>query len=357
MQKNIKISEDNRGFSLLELIVTVVILAIVTAPFLSSFVTASNTNVKSKRIQEANELSQYVIEQCKAMSLVKIENQYGTATDWDKDEDYKIGTDNNYNKLATKYEWTIDSANLPEGYSDKYTADVLIQPVKTIINSNEAIPEIDNLNKKSCAVLKKKINGYDNAYSASATCLKDLVVEFTYDDTNPSITKKYKITYTLKYIDGGSEVGTYSETFSYEYLPSLYILYAPINNNDRIRIVNNIPETAYPSGEKVNVYLMEQNCGIGDIEPSDVTFEEVITGTGTLESLMYDGSASNKLDRTVIYTNIKSSVGTPVFYDKDDTVNDTVKTLKIDTLYDIEVVIKYDGKEVSSFKTTKVDLK
>ena len=50
MQYNGKISEDNRGFSLLELIVTVVILALVTAPFLSSFVTASDTNVKAKRI-------------------------------------------------------------------------------------------------------------------------------------------------------------------------------------------------------------------------------------------------------------------------------------------------------------------
>ena len=44
MKFNKKLNGDNRGFTLIELIVTVVILALVTAPFLSSFVSAGKTN-------------------------------------------------------------------------------------------------------------------------------------------------------------------------------------------------------------------------------------------------------------------------------------------------------------------------
>ena len=60
MFANEKENSNDKGFTLIEVIITVIILALVTAPFLSSFVSASKTNMKSKRVQEANELSQSV---------------------------------------------------------------------------------------------------------------------------------------------------------------------------------------------------------------------------------------------------------------------------------------------------------
>lgn len=358
MQKNIKISEDNRGFSLLELIVTVVILAIVTAPFLSSFVTASNTNVKSKRIQEANELSQYVIEQCKAMSLDKIENEYGTATSWNKDTAQSIDdADSSYDKSTIKYKWTIDGANLPTGYSDNYTADVEIKPIKAIINSNEAIPVVDDVNKKSCTVLKDKINKCNlmPAYSGSK---KHLTVTLS-KDTDPAVVKKYKVNYKVRYTDlsGATELVSYEETFAYEYIPDVYLLYATMNSQDTIAIVNDIPEADFISaGKQVNVYIMEQDWSSShQMSVENVKFKED-SGEIGLNLLMY-GDDSIKLKNTVIYTNITySSSGSTIIKDKDDTVNNTLKNVKIDTLYDISVKINYAGKEVSTIKATKVKM-
>lgn len=359
MQKNIKISEDNRGFSLLELIVTVVILAIVTAPFLSSFVTASNTNVKSKRIQEANELSQYVIEQCKAMSLDKIESEYGVLSSWNKDGTGAIdGTEKNYNKLTTKYEWTIDNTKLPAGYSDKYTADVVVKPVKAIINSNEAMPVIDNVNKKNCTVLKDKINKC-NLMSAYAGTVKHLVVTISYDST---VAKKYKVNYEVKYTDlsGLIEYTKYSETFSYEKVPDIYLLYATMSSKDTITVINEIPQIEIVGeGKSVNVYLMEQDCGSShNLSVENISFQEdVVASKIGLNELMY-GDDSIKLDKTIIYTNVTySSAALTDIKDKDDTVNNTIKSVKIDTLYDIDVRINYSGKEVSTFKATKIKMK
>ncbi|MBQ3545042.1 MAG: type II secretion system protein [Lachnospiraceae bacterium] len=345
-----KINKDNRGFSLLELIVTVVILAIVTAPFLSSFVTASNTNVKSKRIQEANELSQYVIEQCKAMSLDKIENEYSAT----KDANYKIDSGSSvYDKVSTKYTWTIDNTELPSGYSDNYSADVEIVPIKAIINSNEAIPEIDDVNKKGCTVLKEKINKFDASYSSLVGGSKKLAIEISYDSTI-GVTKPYSVKYQLDYMDFGNVVqGTHTETFSYTNIPSVYLLYAPMSVNDRIEVVNNIPNDKFSSGEKVNVYIMKQKCFIGDLDINKISFSE-LSSSYTLNSLIY-GSDSAKLNNTIIYTNIKDTTG--LYNDKGDTVNDTIKTIKIDTLYDIDVTIKYSGKEVSKFRATKIEMK
>ena len=76
-----KMNENNEGFTLLEVLLTVVILALVTAPFLSSFVTASKANLKSKRIQEANELGEYIIEQFKATSVDQLVTTYKLTAD------------------------------------------------------------------------------------------------------------------------------------------------------------------------------------------------------------------------------------------------------------------------------------
>lgn len=58
--------KNNKGFSLLELLVAVAVLAIIVIPLLHSFVTAAKTNAKAKKIMEATTAGQNVIEEVKS---------------------------------------------------------------------------------------------------------------------------------------------------------------------------------------------------------------------------------------------------------------------------------------------------
>lgn len=64
--------KDNRGLSLVELIIAIVILAIVSIPFLRSFVTSANTNQKAKRIMRATSVAENVMEAMKPLTLEEI---------------------------------------------------------------------------------------------------------------------------------------------------------------------------------------------------------------------------------------------------------------------------------------------
>ena len=60
---------DDRGFTLVELIVAIVILAIVFVPLLSAFVTGARTQAKSSQKNAATLAAQNIIEQIQADSI------------------------------------------------------------------------------------------------------------------------------------------------------------------------------------------------------------------------------------------------------------------------------------------------
>ncbi|SHO53937.1 type IV pilus modification PilV family protein [Anaerocolumna xylanovorans] len=68
--------ENNNGFSLVELLVSIVILAIITVPLLSYFVSSSAYNTKAKTSQDAVALSQSIIENCKDKSIEDIARSF-----------------------------------------------------------------------------------------------------------------------------------------------------------------------------------------------------------------------------------------------------------------------------------------
>ena len=47
-----KLKNDDRGVTLVEIIVSIAILAIIVLPFLNAFVTATKTNVKAKNHED-----------------------------------------------------------------------------------------------------------------------------------------------------------------------------------------------------------------------------------------------------------------------------------------------------------------
>lgn len=349
-----KIEKNNKGFTLVELIITVVILALVTAPFLSSFISASKTNVESKRIQEANELSQYVIEQFKASSVEKLISTYKLA----EDTSYKIDG-NEY--TSSKYTGSVSSGaadgTLPTGFSKNYSAVLELTPAKSVVNSDNAIPVIDSLDKSSCAVFAQNISMFDSLYGVSAVT-REVLVSIDYD----TIKSIYKVTLTLthKKIDG-SILGTESIPWEYATTPSVYILYKPLGIDDKITIKNNLSDvilTNPSTGEKdqVNVYIINQkdkttNTYYNSVSSDNIIFTERPDGitdkTYKLTDLVDNNKPAATLGNTVLYTNMKTGA------DKNDTINGPIKMKKIETIYNLNVKIMYDGKEISTFNSTK----
>lgn len=76
--KQQKRKKNNKGFSLVELIVSIVMLAIITVPLLSYFVSSSAYNARAKITQDAVALSQSIIEKCKDKSVEEIARSFHT---------------------------------------------------------------------------------------------------------------------------------------------------------------------------------------------------------------------------------------------------------------------------------------
>ena len=64
-----RIQQNNEGFSLIELIIAVVILAFVVAPILGAFVSSARTNGKSQRVLSATTAGQNIMEEVKGTAL------------------------------------------------------------------------------------------------------------------------------------------------------------------------------------------------------------------------------------------------------------------------------------------------
>jgi prepilin-type N-terminal cleavage/methylation domain-containing protein len=71
-----QIHNDNSGFSLLELLVSIVILAIVMIPLMNSFVQAMKINQKSEKLLNHNNVTSNIIEHMKSMDLDQLLVQY-----------------------------------------------------------------------------------------------------------------------------------------------------------------------------------------------------------------------------------------------------------------------------------------
>lgn len=66
----------NKGFSLIEVLVAIVVLAIITLPILSSFATSAKVNSNARRQENANSLAQKVMEEFKSLSIQQLTNGY-----------------------------------------------------------------------------------------------------------------------------------------------------------------------------------------------------------------------------------------------------------------------------------------
>ncbi len=82
---------NNKGLSLVEILVTIAIIGIVIVPLLSSFTLAAKLNKRADRLQNATALAQSVSEEYKAMTKEQLDSIYGEPVEETDAEGNKTG--------------------------------------------------------------------------------------------------------------------------------------------------------------------------------------------------------------------------------------------------------------------------
>ena len=70
---------NSKGFSLIEVLIAVAILAIVTLPILKAFSTSAMVNRNARRQENANTAASAIAEQFKSMTVGRLVEKYGDA--------------------------------------------------------------------------------------------------------------------------------------------------------------------------------------------------------------------------------------------------------------------------------------
>ncbi len=258
-------AKKNGGYSLLELLVAVVILAIIAAPFLQSFIMSVKTNEKAKKTEQATIAGQNIMEQLKAADIEDIKMS--------PDVEIKENPENG-GKVITFISEDINVDN--RVFQARVTLDAGAD--------SEADNEITDYNRESLAQLYSMDSQQDGFYvqpadldiqmagrfGVSADTLTDINREITLDinKTEDSTTAEVGITYTcngMEQYTSPRKQCIYTSRDDALNLRNIYIFFYPMYNSnggmprETITIHNNdcVP---------VNIYLIKQTAGLSGNE-------------------------------------------------------------------------------------------
>lgn len=237
----------NAGFSLLELLIAVTILAIITIPMLHMFVTSARINGKSRITLRATVLAQDIVEGLKAYHIDEIQDQFNKVEDFELlnasiiagdcefREDTSRETDDKGNPKPGIYYFILKNAKLENskfdvlisvdatGYvegtaSTKHDSYLNIREVAKVAGMNKSTDasfEQSQLQDEAAlekAVLALSIPGDDITYkTAGLTCDRTITVRFldggTVTGEDGSLLNKTNafVTYNYKFIYGGKD--------------------------------------------------------------------------------------------------------------------------------------------------------
>lgn len=357
MKWNIK--NENKGFTLIELILSVAILAFVVAPFLSSFLVANNQNAASKRKQEATDIGQLLAEEFKATDFRKL-----TGTDGYTFESYAILDEDGSDTGRTGYRFTLDNEDLPGAYNEAYNAVVTLEPnmdpgIAADVNG-EKTPMIKNADSEEMAVFLTNFYTQDRIAAGASANHRECTVTIS----KRAGTETYDVRLSVKYCNiSGVQVlaKEYSPLSFTDIKPEIYLIYTPMSNEDTLIIDNTISpgtlgEDEKGNQQKINVYLATQNEGGFHLNPDNVTIQSVDNNgnpsqgktLGELQNtVVIDGDSKYGTTTTWIYTNViptgMENMG----------IENLVSMINKDTLYNMKVVVNYNEDSVATINSAK----
>lgn len=147
--------QNNSGFTLVEVLIAVIILAAVSGLFLRAFVSGANTNAKSKIRLKSTNAAENIMEDVKSLSIDEIVEKYG---------DSAVTYPNMPNPLTGENEIyafdVTDKEELPKGYIMELTLDPSQYPAHNSINMSS----FSTVDRDTAAVYSMPANFDDSVY-------------------------------------------------------------------------------------------------------------------------------------------------------------------------------------------------
>ncbi len=278
---------NNKGFSLVELIIVVSILAIAAVPLMKSMGMAAKTNAKAQSIQNATSLGESIMEEMKSTPIDTLRAD----TDW-------TFTDNTSNYVLTRSGVT---ATQGEKFDVKVTIDKASYSGNTTPVANKAdnvksantllLPRIDEIDTLSQAVLssEKELNKYDTEaknyfnqkrakYPTETATITSKTIDIVKKDVAypTGVTVKATVTYMDDAVDpeGNPKPNKYvRELYTGSFVPVLKdgssTDYKPLDSNIYIFYKRNSDTTIIPAGLVETINITDGSLYKNTLAPED----------------------------------------------------------------------------------------
>lgn len=377
-----KVEKQNKGFSLVEVLVTLAVISILSIPVIQNFISSSKTNKQARNIQNATDVAQSVSEYFDAMSLDGLRTNYGSK--YSKLDNgmilfRNIGDDINVDENGVPY--------YLGGDKEKFYVSVILDASDYTGDEDEPgmndyiKPNIQNLNENSSITCRGKLDQYDRniaraykeKYSIDVSSQADLAKivkeskfriyesESTrYKNSDGSFKIEYRYYLDIKYDYEGKVIEYNNIDLGIGIIdkagikaPNLYIIYTPLfamNGDspiakDKIEIQYRTDDSQEKDWEKpVNVYFVQQEAHYGNNVSNTVNIKkdnikiQCYYGTHAIASAgTFDNSASDKFN---FFTNVAG-------WDENATL--TVGSKNLDKLYTMSVYVWKDNPNGITF--------
>lgn len=375
---------DNKGLSLLEVLIAMVVLSIVVVPFMHSFITAANTNADAKKTHKATIVAQSVMEGFKAEPVEEIVEQFeNPTTDFHVLDPGQIA-----GNIADAVEVVTDAAQpgvyrfeiagVKEDISE-YDVLVTLDPTdyrnsayateKKQYNATEMVqlPVID-MDKDAVCIQKEEYTAtaasqlynqlYPHANEADILANMTRVITVNIERTDMGggeYRTRVVVDYTYSYGSANYPITqTYFDSMETgEELRSVYLYYYPLYGTGSTPrdVINYSNSSSLP----VNFYLLKQDAA--------TTSEENETAYRVAFNIEEPASAEDAM-KTKVYTNLGINIknkSVPLIYPPVVELNHLPVTLDNiiapdlydseaeDRLYDLEVSVYESGARAADF--------
>lgn len=386
IRKDKKQGQQNKGFTLLEVLVAITILSIIVVPLLQAFVTSAGVNAKARREMNATSVAENVIEELKAGTLEDTALQFngaaeggftemtdaGNLSEVIKYTDAVNGTytygapdsskttypsvmDTDPSVENTKMEFVGQTSNeyhfqMKSVKMDSSSFDVAIHLTPNV-NGTKNLANVNSMNDASCGYyvededlalraaetfqMRNAAYVYKEKTAAKVdveTLMAEMSREITITVNAESVDVTYTYTVSSAYTDAGQNTYTetvriFENTFSEEELKAVYLYYNPLHKKTDVETKTDTILIDNINGTKrdLEVFLIKMDAEnpIGTNGYASTT--DIVTSNS--------GNAGNK--KLQICTNIT----TPLIMGDGGIVKTLSNVTEIVSLYDVEVEV------------------